>query len=206
MSRVLTKQTVTGAENLPRGGAAILVGNHLSGYDAVSYGRLQYERGIHPRFLAKHTLFQIPVGGRLLRMLGTIPVYRGTERAKEALAAALAVLEEKHTVTMFPEGTYSYVPSVVPLQGKTGAVRLSLLTGAPIIPVGSWGSQNVWHPEKLHPSLWPKPHVHFVVSAPWTPKLLPGESEAAGARRMTAELMDKIAELTAVARENCERK
>jgi 1-acyl-sn-glycerol-3-phosphate acyltransferase len=74
---------------------------------------------------------------------GQIPVRRGTGdktplmRAEQALAAG-------EVVVIYPEGTVTKRPDHLPMDGKTGTVRLSLATGVPIIPVASWGSHSVW--------------------------------------------------------------
>ncbi len=69
---------------------------------------------------------------------------RGTGDAAAALRAAEDALEGGEVVVIYPEGTVTTRPDHLPMQGKTGAVRLSLASGVPITPLASWGSQEVW--------------------------------------------------------------
>lgn len=100
-------------------------------------------RGRRPRFLAKHELFEIPLVGTALRGAGQISVSRGTG-AREPLDEAERALARGEVVAIYPEATVTQRPDHLPMQGKTGAVRLSLATGIPIVPIASWGSQAVW--------------------------------------------------------------
>jgi 1-acyl-sn-glycerol-3-phosphate acyltransferase len=97
--------------------------------------------GRRPRFLAKDDLFRIPVVGMAFRGANQIPVTRGTGDATAALAAAERALAEGEVVVIYPEGTVTTREDHLPMEGKTGTVRLSLATGVPITPLASWGSQ-----------------------------------------------------------------
>ena len=99
--------------------------------------------GRRPRFLAKEELFGIPVVGRALRGARQIPVRRGGGDRSPLLRARQAV-EAGEVVVVYPEGTVTKRPDHLPMDGKTGTVRLSLQTGVPITPMASWGSQGVW--------------------------------------------------------------
>ena len=99
--------------------------------------------GRRPRFIAKEELFRIPIVGTALRGAGQIPVRRGTGDRTPLLRAQQAV-ESREVVVIYPEGTVTRREDHLPMQGKTGAVRLSLATGVPITPLASWGSQAVW--------------------------------------------------------------
>ena len=100
--------------------------------------------GRRPRFLAKDDLFHIPVVGRAFAGAKQIPVVRGTGDATAALRAAEGAIAEGEVVVVYPEGTVTGRADHMPMQGKTGVVRLSLATGVPITPLASWGSQAVW--------------------------------------------------------------
>jgi len=100
--------------------------------------------GRRPRFLAKDDLFRIPVVGMAMRGAGQIPVRRGTGDATAALAAAQRALAAGEVVLIYPEGTVTTRADHLPMEGKTGTVRLSLAAGVPITPLASWGSQAVW--------------------------------------------------------------
>lgn len=100
--------------------------------------------GRRPRFLAKRELFDNPLLRAVLNGARQIPVDRGTGGAAP-LEAATAALEAGEIVVIYPEGTSATTNAdFSPGRGKTGAVRLSLATGVPILPVATWGGQYVW--------------------------------------------------------------
>ncbi|MBI5934101.1 MAG: 1-acyl-sn-glycerol-3-phosphate acyltransferase [Chloroflexi bacterium] len=121
---------VSGHTSLPRG-AKIIAMNHTDGYDPL-YLPLAIED--KPHFLLQDGLFKIPVIGKLFKDSGQIIVYRGTERAREAYEQACRYLREGKTVALFPEGKQA--PAGVRIPAKTGAIRMALETGAPIVPLG----------------------------------------------------------------------
>jgi 1-acyl-sn-glycerol-3-phosphate acyltransferase len=100
--------------------------------------------GRRPRFLAKEELFKIPLVGTALRGAGQIPVDRGKSGDPSPLNFAQEALRAGEVVVIYPEGTVTDSPDSMPMQGRTGVVRLSLATGVPIVPMASWGSQAVW--------------------------------------------------------------
>ena len=85
--------------------------------------------GRRPRFLAKDELFHVPVVGLAFAGAGQIPVVRGTGDATTALRAAERAIDDGEVVVIYPEGTVTTRPDHLPMQGKTGVVRLSLATG-----------------------------------------------------------------------------
>jgi len=95
------------------------------------------------RFLAKDDLFEIPLVGTVFRGAHQIPVRRGI-RDGSSLRMALRALTDDECVVIYPEGTVTTRPDHLPMEGKTGAVRLSLASGVPITPLASWGSHAVW--------------------------------------------------------------
>jgi 1-acyl-sn-glycerol-3-phosphate acyltransferase len=97
-----------------------------------------------PRFLAKEDLFHIPIVGRALKGARQIPVKRETGDKTAPLRMMMKALTEDQVVLIYPEGTVTKRPDHRPMEGKTGAVRLSLATGVPITPMASWGSQAIW--------------------------------------------------------------
>lgn len=143
---VMTKRDWRGHANIPPGGAAILVSNHLSYADPLLMAHYVYERPGHPRFLAKDSLFRIPAVGWLLRKLEQIPVRRHSVDAAAALDAAVQMLKAGKAVIIYPEGTCTKDPDLWPMQGKTGVARLALSTGAPVIPIAQWGAQQFHNP------------------------------------------------------------
>lgn len=133
-----------GLEKIPAQGPLIVVGNHLSYLDPFAHALFVVHAGRRPRFLAKQELFDTTFVGTVLRGARQIPVRRGTGD-QSPLVEATAALERGEVVFVYPEGTTATTnPDFSPGRGKTGAVRLSLLTGVPILPVATWGGQYVW--------------------------------------------------------------
>jgi 1-acyl-sn-glycerol-3-phosphate acyltransferase len=153
--RVWTRRTWTGAENIPRTGGVIIVPNHVSHFDPLVVAHYVYGVGRWPRFLGKASLWRVPVLGFLLRKTLQIPVERGSVEAVKSLDALIDAIHEGGAVVIYPEGTTTREPDLWPMRGKTGAARLALVTGAPVIPVANWGAETVFDPRtnrlKIHP-------------------------------------------------------
>ena len=130
------------AESLPPGGI-IVISNHASYADGVMLALACKRMGRPLRLLATGGVFRVPVLGGLLRRLGFIRVDRGTTRAAEALAPATEALAAGEAVGLYPEGRITRDPQRWPERAKTGAVRLALATGAPIVPVAMSGTTDV---------------------------------------------------------------
>jgi putative phosphoserine phosphatase / 1-acylglycerol-3-phosphate O-acyltransferase len=145
---------ITGVEHLPKEGAAIVVGNHRSYFDPMAMGLALAKRGRPVRFLGKKEVFDAPIVGQLAKAMGGIRVERGTG-SDEPLAAAALALEAGELVAMMPEGTIprgkAFFNPV--LKGRWGAARLAAMTGAPVIPVGLWGTEKVWPRSERLPNL-----------------------------------------------------
>jgi len=95
-----------------------------------------------PRFLAKRSLFRIPVFGQAIAAAGFVPVDRGDRaRAGEAFAGALRHLEQGRSVLVFPEETRSATGRVLPF--KRGALLMALRAGAPLAPIGVFGTRTI---------------------------------------------------------------
>ncbi|MHA3704411.1 lysophospholipid acyltransferase family protein [Jatrophihabitans sp. YIM 134969] len=141
---LLFKLRYRGVEHLPRTGGVILAVNHISYADPVIIGRFVYDAGRNPRYLAKDSLFDVPILGRGLRGMGQVPVHRGGPHAKEALDSAVEALRRGETIIVYPEGTVTRDPDHWPAAGKTGIARLALLAPEiPVVPVGQWGPQTI---------------------------------------------------------------
>lgn len=192
---LLARPVWIGAENLPAEGAAIGCGNHLGPIDAFLYGQLLQAHGIAPRFLAKEAMFRVPVLGALLHGARQIPVHRGTSRGGDALDSARKALDRGEMLMIFPEGTYSRDPELWPMRGLLGAARLALDTGAPLVPIASWGGRRLWPVGSLVPRPGPGRRVTMRVGTPYTVAQRDDETQQAAARRVTADLMARIAAL-----------
>lgn len=140
---VFTKPTWSGWENVPATGPAIFVANHTSMADPLVIAHFLYDRPREMRVLVKSDLFTLPLVGTVLRSSGQIPVHRATSNAGDALRTAAARIRAGEAPLMYPEGTVTHDPDLWPMQGKTGAARLFLDTGAPVVPIVQWGAHDL---------------------------------------------------------------
>jgi 1-acyl-sn-glycerol-3-phosphate acyltransferase len=147
-----TKRDWTGMEHIPASGGAIIAVNHMSEFDPFVVAHYVYDAGRWPQFLAKDSLFRIPVLGGVIKAIRQIPVARGTIDASKALNAAVSAVGRGEVVIIYPEGTTPKKGDLWPERGKTGIARLWLQTGVPVIPVATWGAHQVFDPRerKLH--------------------------------------------------------
>jgi 1-acyl-sn-glycerol-3-phosphate acyltransferase len=129
-----------GEENLPREGGAILAMNHVSYLDFALIGTAALPANRWIRFMAKKELFDNKVAGPLLRGMHHISVDRSSGSA--SFSTALRALEAGECVGIFPEGTISV--SFELKEFKSGAVRLAIGAGVPVVPAVVWGSQRLW--------------------------------------------------------------
>ncbi|BCJ54645.1 hypothetical protein Asp14428_61200 [Actinoplanes sp. NBRC 14428] len=137
--KVLTKRRWYGLENLPPGGGVIVTPNHMSQFDPLLVAHPIYAAGRWPRFLAKASIWKIPFVGFMLRKTEQIPVERGSVEAVKSLDSLIEAIREGGVVVIYPEGTTTRDPQLWPMRGKTGAARLALVTGAPVVPMATWG-------------------------------------------------------------------
>ena len=164
--KTLASRTYRGTENVPSEGGAILVFNHISHLDPLVTGLFVYEQGHLPRYLVKEALFRTKVLGHLLDQAEQIPVARLTSEAVNAYQAAVDAIAAGKLVGVYPEGTLTRDPDLWPMRGKSGAARIALATGAPVIPVAHWGIQDVLPPYGRKPDVWPRKHVEVVAGEP----------------------------------------
>ena len=116
---------VEGLEHIPASGPAIVACNHLSYLDPLTNANAVMKAGRRPRFLAKRDLFEIPVVGSAFRGATQIPVQRGTRDTTPAAAGARRRSPRRGGRDL-PEGTVTKRDDHLPMEGKTGTVRLSL--------------------------------------------------------------------------------
>lgn len=197
---VVTRQDWRGAERLPTGGY-VIAPNHLSYVDPLLFAHWEVEQGIAPRFLAKDTLFALPVLGSILRRAGQIPVYRGTAVATDSLRAAIAAVEAGQVITIYPEGTMTRDPDGWPMSGRTGAVRLAHLTGCPLVPVAQWGPQEIMWPYRREFRLFPRKTMRVQVGEPLDLSDLGEHPTEEQLRAATDRLMDALTALLADVRD-----
>lgn len=151
-----------GTEHLPTSGGYIAAANHMTNLDPLTLAHFLYDSSRPPRILAKASLWKVPVLKGILDRTGMIPVHRGTVGAASSLADAVRQLESGECVAVFPEGTLTRDPDLWPMVGKTGAARLALSSGVPVIPVAQWGPQLILpqYSKRLHPFPRKKVSVH----------------------------------------------
>jgi 1-acyl-sn-glycerol-3-phosphate acyltransferase len=129
-----------GEEQIPQQGGAILAINHTSYLDFALAGTAALPTQRYVRFMAKKELFDNKIAGPLLRGMHHINVDRSNGSA--SFVAALRALESGEIIGIFPEGTISTSFEIKGL--KSGAVRLAIGAGVPIIPTIVWGGQRVY--------------------------------------------------------------
>jgi putative phosphoserine phosphatase/1-acylglycerol-3-phosphate O-acyltransferase len=136
---------IDGIGNIPATGPAIVVANHRSYFDAAAVSVTIARSGRTVRFLGKKEVFDAPIIGPLAAAMGGIRVDRATG-SDEPLKAAVEALAGGEIVALMPQGTIPRGPAFFDpvLKGRWGAARLATLTGAPVIPVGLWGTEKVW--------------------------------------------------------------
>lgn len=163
---LLTGRDWHGQRHVPRSGGMILAANHLSWTDPLAISHFLHESGRWPVFLAKSELFSIPLLGRIIRHIGQVPVYRHSTDAGRALSAAEHSLAEGACVIFYPEGTCTRDPDLWPMAGKTGAARLALTTGVPVIPLAHWGPHALLPYGEKKPRLFPRKTMRLAAGPP----------------------------------------
>lgn len=196
---LFAKIRITGAEKLPRDGAFVLAPNHYSEFDPLIVAVAVWRIGRAPRFMAKESLFKIPVVGWILRRTGMIPVARSSSAtaAKQTMKQSADLVEHGRGVIVYPEGTLTRDPDLWPMRGKSGAVRLALADGIPLIPMAQWGTQAIMGRYQKGISLWPlrKP-ITVVIGDPVDVSDLRGRAgEQAALNEATKRLMNAITAL-----------
>jgi len=181
-----------GVENLPREGGAVLCMNHIGYLDFAVVGTAALPTKRLIRFMAKKEIFDHKIAGPLMRGMKHISVDR--ESGSSSFVAALRALRAGELVGIFPEGTTSRSFEVEDL--KSGAVRLSMGAGVPIIPVAIWGTQRIFT-KKRKPDFKRRKHpIHVVFGEPY---FVPKGSDVEAAE---IELKEKMVKLLHSAQSN----
>jgi 1-acyl-sn-glycerol-3-phosphate acyltransferase len=154
-----------GTEKLPAGGF-IAAPNHCTEIDPLIVGHMLYNQKRAPHFLAKAGLFKVPVLGWILRATKQIPVERSTAGANRSLQLAQEIVAEGGAIIIYPEGTLTRDPDLWPMKGHTGAARLALEGGIPVVPIAHWGAHLVFprYAKRFH--LFPRRTSRVVVGDP----------------------------------------
>jgi putative phosphoserine phosphatase / 1-acylglycerol-3-phosphate O-acyltransferase len=183
---------IAGVDHIPSRGPAILVGNHRSYFDVAAMSLAIAKSGRAARFLGKKEVFDAPIVGPIAAAMGGIRVDRGTG-SDEPLAAAAAALEGGEMVTMMPEGTIPRGPAFFRKpKGRWGAARLATMTGAPVIPVGLWGTERVWPRSSRIPNVLNVTDPPTVRIRVGEPVHVVGRSLEADTKRIMAAIVDLL--------------
>ena len=174
-----TRRDWRGGEHLPRDRGFVAASNHLSYADPLTLAHYLLDHESPPRFLAKEAVFSIPLAGRIVSGAGQIPVRRNSVDAARALQAAVDAVRAGECVAVYTDGTLTRDPGLWPMTGKTGAARIALTTGAPVVPIAQWGPQELLEPYGKRPHLLRRPVVHVwagppVDLSPWQDRPLDG--------------------------------
>ena len=191
MFRSIWRIRVSGVENVPATDGAILTPNHTSVIDSF------FLPAVAPRpvsFVGKAEYLDDWKTRKLFPALGMIPIDRsGGDASQRALDTAAQVLESGDLFAIYPEGNRSRTGFLH--KGHTGAARLSIRTGCPIVPVGIKGARSIQPPDQPVPNVFRPVEIHF-----GTP-IHPAASDSVSDQRLrlrqiTDEVMFEIRALT----------
>lgn len=163
---IFTRREWTGSANLAGDSGIVLATNHLSWFDPLIISHVLWDNDRPPRFLAKDSLFTIPFVGWILRGTGQIPVVRGTRDAALAVEAAVASAQRGECVVVYPEGTITKDPDMWPGRAKSGAARIALTAGVPLVPMAHWGAHKIMGPYRKELRLLPRKTIRVAVGPP----------------------------------------
>jgi putative phosphoserine phosphatase/1-acylglycerol-3-phosphate O-acyltransferase len=193
---------IGGLTHIPERGPAVLVANHRSYFDVLALGLTVLKSGRSLRYLGKKEVFDAPVIGPMASAMGGIRVERGSG-SDEPLREAAHALEAGDLVAIQPQGTIprgrDFFDPV--LKGRTGAARLAAMTGAPVIPIGLWGTEAVWPRSSRIPNLTNVVHPPSVRTRVGRPVRLELTDPEADTERIMAAIVDLLPPEARVPRE-----
>lgn len=192
----MARLRITGHEHVPKTGSFVISPNHYSEVDPLIVAVAIWKSGRVPRFMAKASLFRIPVLGAILRAAGQIPVERaGREQHGAPMDAARQLVHDDLGVIIYPEGSLTRDPDLWPMRGKTGAVRMALEAGVPLIPAAHWGTQHLMprYGKGLRP--FPRKTIDIVFGPPVDLSEFAGRRDQAAMVEATDRVMAAIAGL-----------
>jgi 1-acyl-sn-glycerol-3-phosphate acyltransferase len=179
LARVFFHPTVVGAENIPLTGPVLIAPIHRSNVDFALTLFISKRKAF---FMAKDSLFRVPLLGPLITHLGAFPIKRGTAD-RESMTLSEEVLRQGHALVLFPEGTRKEGLSVAPLHD--GAMFVAARTGATIVPVGIGGSDKAMPKGAKFPRFT---KIRIVVGTP----IQPPSSEGRVARSALAAKSEEL--------------
>ena len=155
--KLLYRPKARGLENVPADGPVILAANHVSFMDSLFIPLVLKRRVV---YLGKSDYFDHARTRWFFKMVNVIPVKReGGTAGEAAIRAGVRELEKGLVVGIYPEGTRS--PDGRLYRGKTGVARMAVLAGAPIIPVGVFGTRELQPPDRKMPKMSGRVQVVF---------------------------------------------
>jgi 1-acyl-sn-glycerol-3-phosphate acyltransferase len=198
----LAKIVTRGADRIRVDGPVLLVMNHVSHLDPLIDAVFVHRNGRVPRFLAKESLFRVPVFKYVINGAGSIPVHRRSAGAAESVSAASTALRTGKLVVIYPEGTITKDPQGWPMRAHTGVARIALESDIRIIPAARWGTSAILdgYAKKFRP--FPRKTVTISVGEPVDLSAYRGQPVTHQAlREVTDLLMTRIRDLLAEIRQ-----
>jgi 1-acyl-sn-glycerol-3-phosphate acyltransferase len=193
---VLIRNKYEGRENIPAKGGVILAPNHLSYVDWGTDALFFHRSGRYPTYMIKSGAFKVPFIGWFLLKAGQLPVYRGAADAALVLKEAEKRIGQGAAVIVYPEGTATRDPDLWPMVAKTGVARLALSSGAPVIPIAHWGTDEILHYGDKKPQFFPRKTVRTIAGPPVDLSEWAGQAHSAKAlRAATDKIMTEVAAL-----------
>jgi putative phosphoserine phosphatase / 1-acylglycerol-3-phosphate O-acyltransferase len=184
---------IAGVDHVPPSGPVLLASNHRSYFDVAALAIVAARIGRPVRFMGKQELFDAPVIGRIARALGGIPVNRDAHSGAPMREAA-AALRAGEVVLVLPQGTIprgeAFFDPV--LRGKTGVARLAAETGAAVLPVGLWGTEQVWPRSSSIPNMTTVLRPPMVTVRVGVPVPVGGEDAVADTQMVMAAIVDLL--------------
>ncbi len=169
------------AERIPRSGPFVMTANHITEFDPLVTAYTLWRHGRVPHYLAKASLFRVPVLGWALRVTGQVAVERAARGQNNTIVQGERIIAEGLGLVIYPEGTLTRDPDLWPMRGKSGAVRIALETGVPLIPIAHWGAQKILPRWSKRLRLFPRKTVDVIIGepldlSPWMGKKLDAET------------------------------
>lgn len=155
---------VRGMEHIPTAGPGVVAANHIGFLDFTFIGYAARPRKRRIRFMAKRSVFEIPVVGRLMRAMHHIPVDR--QSGARAYRQGLRLLDAGQLVGVFPEATISRSWLLKPF--KRGAAGFAVNKQVPLIPAIVWGGHRIYTVDG-HRTLRRRMPITISVGEPLTP-------------------------------------
>ena len=152
-----TTRTWIDGEKIPATGGCVVVLNHVSHVDPLTAAHFVYDHGRLPRYLAKSGLFKNKCARRLPALRRPDPGRAAQPRTPSGPSTPPSPRSARASASSStPRARITRDPDLWPMTGKTGAARIALATGCPVIPVGQWGAQELLPPYAKTPDLFPR--------------------------------------------------